>query len=184
MVRKQLSEVLAQEVSDFEGRTKVQLSERQIQRLHEAQLYRVGDLEKLHNAGLIHLEPEGTRVLLRAILQEDASVMAIGDEVGGFSIDYDARKCIAHVVEAVGPAVSKHLDEKGVPDDTREQRSLWRRFRAWFSGRGARERARPMPGDHVFVLSTVADRASKTSRAVRLWTVHVDDLSLRFLPPS
>jgi hypothetical protein len=84
----------------------------------------------------------------------------------------------------VGPAVRRHLDKKGVPDDTREQRSVWRKLRAWVSGRGAQPFARPMPGDHCFVLSTVADRASKTDPTVRLWTVHVDDVSLKWPKPT
>lgn len=131
-------------------------------RFFEAQLYRGGDtvLADLHFAGRIKMKPQGVRVLLRAILQEDASVLSLSGELAGQTTEYNAKTCVAHVIEDIGPGVAKYLaDERGyAPEDM------------------------PKIGDHCFVLSTVADRTSKTSMAVRLWTVHVDDVALCWRP--
>lgn len=147
------------ELARFERAIGGPLPESMRARFFEAQLYKGGDLEALHNEGRIKMKPQGVRVLLRAILQEDASVLSLSGKLNGQVTEYNARTCIAHVIEDIGPAVYEHLAKQEItPDDM------------------------PKVGDHVFVLSTVADRASKTSQAVRLWTVHVDDISLRWRP--
>jgi hypothetical protein len=150
-----------QELEQFERQTGATLTAQQRRRFFAAQLYRYDDLAKLHEAGAIALAPQGPRVLLRAILQADAVTTTMEGEFGGHALAYDARTCIAHEIVAIGGGVKKHLDDAGIPEDDR-----------------------PAVGDHVFVLSTVADRASKTDRSVRLWTVHVDDVSLRWRAPG
>lgn len=139
-------------------------------RLAKAQPYKLGDLHVLHDTGVITMRPQGVRVLLRAILQEDADLLGVG-------VEYDARKAIAHEVLDVGPGVEHWLDTHGVPDEARDSRGLWRRIRTWFSGRGVREFARPRVGDHIFLLSTAADRASKTDKSCRIWYAHCEDIS-------
>lgn len=139
-------------------------------RLRQAQVYRGGDLHVLHDSGAITLRPQGPRLLIRAILSQDASDLGMG-------VAYDARQAVAHEVVAVGHGVDRWLDERGVPDDARDDRGVLQRIRAWSSGRGAAPCARPRPGDHVFLVSTAADRASKTDKACRLWLVHVEDVS-------
>jgi co-chaperonin GroES (HSP10) len=67
-------------------------------------------------------------------------------------IDYDGRKAIAHEVLAIGRRAQKWLDKHG------EQLAV---------------------GDHVFVLSTMASRSSKTSMSVRYWFVDVRDVFAR-----
>jgi hypothetical protein len=152
---------LSEQIETFEATTNAKLTDEQRHRFHAAQPYKDGDLAKLHDAGTITMMPQGNRVLLRAILQEDASILSLAGELAGHAIEYDARTCIVHEVVAIGGGVKKHLDDAGIPEDDR-----------------------PQVGDHVFVLSTVADRASKTSKAVRLWTVSVDDISLRWRAPA
>jgi hypothetical protein len=149
----------ADELADFERAIGATVPDDVRDRFFEAQVYRGGDLAALHDAGRITMRPQGKRVLLRAILQEDASVMTLSGEIKGEHREYDARTCIAHVIEDIGPGVAKFLREQGYDEEQL-----------------------PKVGDHCFVLSTVADRASKTSRAVRLWTVDVQDLSLVWRP--
>lgn len=139
-------------------------------RMAEAAIYKFRDLHQLHMSGAIEMHPLGTRVLLRAILPQDAVV--VGEGVG-----YDARQAIAHVVEAVGSGVRRHLDMVGVDDDAREPDTLRKWLRRLWQGRGRSAYARPMRGDHLYLLSTAADRASKTDRTCRLWYAHCDDLS-------
>lgn len=67
---------------------------------------------------------------------------------------YDARQAIVHKVLALGDGVERYWNRKEVP--------VTHRF---------------APGDLVYVLSTVADRMSKTDKACRLWTVDVRDVS-------
>lgn len=147
------------ELAEFERQIGAIVPEDVKARFLEAQLYRGGNLAALHDRGAITMKPQGVRVLLRAILQEDASVMTLSGTIKGESREYDARTCVAHVIEAKGPGVDEHLYKMGYA-----------------------ESELPQVGDHCFVLSTVADRASKTSRAVRLWTVHCDDISLCWRP--
>lgn len=109
--------------------------------------YKRQSLESLHESGAIQLKPHGVRVLLRAILEEDAWT-------GLESVAYDARQAVAHEVVALGGSVGK-----------------------WYENNGVIEEDRVKVGDHVFVLSTAADRASKTDKACRLWLCHIEDLS-------
>ncbi len=149
----------ADELADFERQIGAIVPEDVKARFLEAQVYKGGDLAALHDSGAITMKPQGVRVLLRAILQEDASVLSLSGTIKGEHREYDARTCIAHVIEAKGPGVDEHLYKMGYAKDDL-----------------------PQVGDHCFVLSTVADRASKTSRAVRLWTCHCDDVSLVWRP--
>lgn len=135
-----------------------------------AQPYLHGDIHQLHETGAIVIRPNGQRILMRAILREDAYGLGQG-------VSYDSRRAVAHEVLAVGSSVDRWLDLHGVPDDARDTRTLLRRFRAWLFGRGAKMGARPRPGDHVFVLSAACDRASKTDRTCRLWFAHIEDVS-------
>jgi hypothetical protein len=139
-------------------------------RYDRAQPYGHGDLHKLHESGEIEMRPYGLRVLMRAILAEDASGLGAG-------VQYDSRRAVAHEIVAIGTAVERYLDKHGWPDDARDKRTLWERVRAFASLRGSVVGARPRPGDHVYVLSTAADRASKTDRTCRLWLAHIDDVS-------
>lgn len=175
---------LDEQIESFEMATNAKLTRAQRHRIYAAQPYKGGDLAALHEAGTLALAPEGPRLLLRAILQEDASVLSMAGELAGHAVEYDARTAITHEIVAIGTGVEKHLDAKGIPDDTRQRRSIVRRFSSWLLARGAHRGARPMVGDHVFVLSTVADRVSKTSRSVRLWSCHCDDVSLRWPAPT
>ena len=167
-------------LADLERITGAPIADEVRARFLEAQPYKGNDLAKLHFSGEIFLAPQGLRLLLCSIDSNDASPLGLAGAIKGVAQEHDSRRCIAHRVLAVGDGVQHYLDAAGWPDDTREPRSVWRRLRAWLSGRGARERARPMVGDHIFALSTVTDRASKTDHACRVWTVHVDDMSMRW----
>lgn len=148
----------------------VEVSEEQASLAKAAWVYRKGDIHVLHAAQTIAIRPYGCRVLLRAILPEDASFTGVG-------VPYDSRQAVAHEVIDIGGGVERWLDDAGVPDDARDKRSLRRRLHTWLTGRGVRERSRPRAGDHLFLLSTAADRASKTDKTCRLWFCHVEDLS-------
>jgi hypothetical protein len=119
-----------------------------------AAVYKGGDLQALHDSGAITIRPHGERILLRAVLVEDAFT-------GLARVPYDARRAIAHEVEAIGPGVRAYYDREGVPEEDRIR-----------------------VGDHVFVLSTVADRASKTDNTIRLWLAHIADVSASWRVPS
>ncbi len=106
-----------------------------------------GEIEELSETGAVDLVPLGKRVLCRAVLAEDAYAAFV-------HVPYDARKAIVHEVIALGDGVARYWDKRQVPPQSR------------FA-----------PGDLVYVLSTVADRLSKTDRACRLWTVDVRDVS-------
>jgi|GEM_PF-2636670 len=147
-------------------------------RFLEAQPYKSGDLARMHLSGQIEMIPQGPRLLLCSIDPNDASALGLAGAIKGIAQEHDARKCIAHRIVSVGNGVRKHLDDKGIPNDMRDAIGKANTSLDYEIG------ARPMAGDHVFVLSTVADRASKTDRSVRLWTVHVDDVTLRWLMPS
>lgn len=121
----------------------------------QAQLYKGADLEDLHNAGAIKMVPQGPRVMLRSIAPEDAYIESLAGAFGGQALAHDARRCIAHEILAFGAGVAKVYDDAGVPNEDR-----------------------PEVGWHCFVLSTVADRASKDDNTCRIWTVHVEDISL------
>lgn len=150
-----------EELARFEKAMGAPLPDDMRARFFEAQLYKGGGLvlEDLHKAGKIKMKPQGVRVLLRAILQEDASVLSLSGEMNGHFTEYNAKACVAHCIEDIGPGVERHLTDKGISVESH-----------------------PQIGDHCFVLSTVADRTSKTSMAGRLWTIHIDDLSLVWRP--
>lgn len=153
------------------------LTAEQLESKARALPYIRGDIHQLHDSGDIMIRPQGCRVLMRAILREDA--YGIGQGVA-----YDSRKAVAHEVLSVGSGVEAWLDAKRVPDDTRDVRSIVKKIRAWLSGRGATKGSRPRKGDHVFVLSAAADRASKTDRTCRIWLCHIDDLSASWTVPT
>ncbi len=170
----------AEQLEAFEHAKGMRVSDQQRSLFFTAQIYKSSDLEKLNNAGRINMAPQGPRLFLRAIASEDASILGLAGEMAGGELDRDARRCIAHEVLGVGNGVERELDKAGVPDDTRDSRSILRRIRTWLSGRGVRPNARPRIGDHVFILSTVADRASKTDRNCRLWSVSCLDVAFRW----
>lgn len=106
-----------------------------------------GEIEELLEVGAVDVVPLGKRVLCRAVLSEDA--------YGAFThVAYDARKAIVHEVVSLGNGVLRWWDKHQVPAHSR------------FA-----------PGDLIYVLSTTADRLSKTDRACRLWSVDVRDVS-------
>ncbi|MEK9644987.1 MAG: hypothetical protein VW547_05535 [Alphaproteobacteria bacterium] len=127
-----------------------------------------GGLEEIVEKGIAKVMPTGVRILMRAILSQDTTTLA--------QVSYDAREAICFEVVAVSPACEVFWDQHGVPDEKRDARGLWQRARAFFSGRGAVELARPRPGDHVWLASADADRLSGSDPACRLWSVHPEDL--------
>lgn len=133
-------------------------------------------LEELHDTGKITARPHGERVMIRAILKDDGSELALDT--------YDARQSVAHEVVAVGFGCDHYYDHHGIPDEARDDRPLFRRFWTWLSGRGVKHGARVRAGDHCFVLSAACDRMSKTDKSVRLWHVHIEDVSSSWEVPK
>lgn len=169
-----------QKLEAFEEASKSKIPQATRDAFMRAQLYQAGDLEDLHDAGAITMWAQGPRLFGRAIMKEEGTILGLAGEVAGHAIERNAKACIAHEIIGVGDGVDKHLDKLGVPDDTRDKRSLRQRLRAFFSGRGARYGARPRVGDHIHAPSTCSDRASKTDMDCRLWAVHVDDVTWRW----
>lgn len=174
---------LEDQISQFEQQLGCELSAEQRARFVRAQPYKVANLPLMHDRGVIDARPQHNRVLIRAILVEDASLLSMMGEFAGHALEFDSRKCIANRIEAIGDGVWDILDKMGVPDDSRQKRSLGRRFATWISGRGVRHFARPAVGDHCYTMSTVANRLSKTDMSARLFTVPVEDIESRWLPP-
>ncbi len=134
------------------GREKWITDEIRARRVQSARIYEgAASLEELHELGRITLIPNGERVLLRAIIQSDCSEFALDSN--------DARSSFAHEVVAIGGAVAKWYDDHHVPVDT------------------DLARCRVRVGDDCFVLSTAADRLSKTNPNTRLWMAHIEDIS-------
>ena len=125
----------------------------QIRAMHQAVTYKDGSPAQLHEAGVINLRPHGPRLLLRAILAEDA--FAVGQD-----IPYDARGAVAHEVIAVGAGCAK-----------------------WYDDNMIGEADRVKVGQHVFIVAAAADRASKTDRAVRIWICRVDHIVMNWDVP-
>ena len=113
-----------------------------------AEPFRLGDIEALYERGEIDCVPQGKRVLCRAVLSQDAYDTGAG-------MPYDARQAVVHEVISLGSGVHRWWDKHDVPAPER------------FG-----------PGSLIYVLSTVADRVSKTDKACRLWLVDVRDVSL------
>lgn len=113
-----------------------------------AEPFKLGDIEGLYESGKIDAIPLGKRVLCRAVLTQDAYDTGAG-------MPYDARQAIVHEVLALGDGVERWWDKHQTPPP--------RRFAV---------------GDMIYVLSTVADRVSKSDKSCRLWLVDVRDVSL------
>lgn len=135
-----------------------------------------GGLDEIVAAGLAPVTPNGLRVLLVAVLSEDVSSL--------MHVAYDARQAICFEVVAVSSACERWYDQMGVADDARDRRTVMQRLRAWFSGRGAVERARPRPGDHVWMVSPDADRISGSDPACRLFAAHPEDIPILWQKPA
>jgi hypothetical protein len=128
-----------------------------------------GGLEEIVERGLADVRPTGVRILMRAILVEDA--------YSTFShVAYDARQAVCFEVISISPACEAFWNGAGVPDEARDKRGILQRLRAFASGRGSARMARPRPGDHVWLASADADRLSGSDPACRLWSVHPEDL--------
>ena len=127
------------------------------------------DLEALIETGRIAASPYGERVMTRAILADDGSELALDS--------YRMEDAIAHEVIALSPGAERWMDAHGVPDDARDSRSLPRRLRTWWLGRGVTAGARPRPGDHVFIVSAACERVTSRDNSIRLCTVHVEDVA-------
>lgn len=114
-----------------------------------------GGLEEGHERGLVRLEPQGDRVLLRSIVAEDAT------KPGGIvpPWEQDARRLMLQEVIAVGPGCAQWYDKMGVP-----------------------EPARLHAGDFCWCLSTVADRLATMDRTLRLMTVRVEYIAAKVHP--
>jgi hypothetical protein len=103
-----------------------------------------GQIEEMFERGLVDVEPEGDRLLLRAVLTGDAN-----DNV--LRLAQDSRQLLLQEVVAVGPDCQRYWESKGYS----AERML-------------------KPGDFCWVLSTVADRLATKSKVVRLLTVRCE----------
>lgn len=112
-----------------------------------------GGLEELYERGLVAIEPQGARVLIRGVLEADAR------ESGLWTPMLNPRDAIVFEVLALGPGCPKFFGEHGYTDEQRIK-----------------------PGDFVWVLSTVTDRMANKSRDCRLWTVDIAYCPSRVTP--
>lgn len=101
-----------------------------------------GGLDEMVAKGLAIIEPQGARVLVRALIPEDFADSAL------WQPEYDARSAIMYKVLAVGPGCAR-----------------------WWKKQGYTPEQYLKPGDFTHILTTVADRLSSRNKTVRQWTV-------------